>query len=549
MTSVTYKILGRFDKQKHHVKVTPSIEKCLKLFQEGQTFRPTEFIAYNHGRFTKPNTSIHNTAKIFWQSVKIAEGLGIIEKINDRPLTIHEFMNLHTVRWWLDQLPRSKFKNIKPSGRGFGLSATQHGYLYNLYGFNNWLHGKSFPFTRFIPQGPNVVKKVTGLVKLEGIEHFLNLYKESSNGHGEYVKVIKQYLLDPVHQEYNNGKGKKAVTIERIDSAIRSYFKHNEAEISYLFNAKSRYDTENSGNLKLLTLQDIVDLLTVGRPSILEKAVFLCKFQRGLDTSTLVDRFNFEAWPQLVRYFKTPLHNMWDLDMCPVPIVLTRIKTGVKHLGFIDRDAVTALQKYLDSRYEITGKPLDDSSPIFLSPRKLPINGRWVANSFKRLAENSGLRKKIDLFEYAVDSHEMRDTLKSTLKSCGADAIVADSMIGHKGEKEDSYDKQDRLYIEKYVETKRIEYAKASKMINIFTKVGTALSGESTQLFKMSDELETVKHDNLKLHDAVQRLQDSISITNENKEILIRELLSSPAISELIKSSLIKKINEIKERY
>ncbi len=46
-------------------------------------------------------------------------------------------------------------------------------------------------------------------------------------------------------------------------------------------------------------------MLKVGRPTLLDKAVVICKFQRGLDNSTFVDRFNFQAWEQLVDWFGT----------------------------------------------------------------------------------------------------------------------------------------------------------------------------------------------------------------------------------------------------
>ena len=42
------------------------------------------------------------------------------------------------------------------------------------------------------------------------------------------------------------------------------------------------------------------EIMTSGKPDAVEKAVFLAKFHSGLDASTLVDRFNSEAWPQLV---------------------------------------------------------------------------------------------------------------------------------------------------------------------------------------------------------------------------------------------------------
>ena len=79
-----------------------------------------------------------------------------------------------------------------------------------------------------------------------------------------------------------------------------------------------------------------MQLLTVGNPKLVKKSAFLCKFHRGLDTSTLIDRFNFEAWQQLTEYFGTQDYAKWDLGLCPAPITLIRIKTTVSHTGFLE---------------------------------------------------------------------------------------------------------------------------------------------------------------------------------------------------------------------
>ena len=67
-------------------------------------------------------------------------------------------------------------------------------------------------------------------------------------------------------------------------------------------------------------------------------------------------------------------------------------------------------------------------------------------------------------------SHEMRDLLKTTLIVSGTVDYVCDIVIGHKVG--DSYEKQDKLYPDK----SRNEYAKASKKLNIFSRVSQSLS-------------------------------------------------------------------------
>ena len=123
-------------------------------------------------------------------------------------------------------------------------------------------------------------------------------------------------------------------------------------------------------------MEDLLKMLTVGRPSIMEKTVVLCKFHRGLDNSIFVDRFNFEAWSQLVKHFGTEEYMRWDLNKCPVPISLTRVKTGYFHRGYLERDAIDALQNYLVYRFKKIGKAIDVDQPLFVNSLKKPI-GDW----------------------------------------------------------------------------------------------------------------------------------------------------------------------------
>jgi len=171
---------------------------------------------------------------------------------------------------------------------------------------------------------------------------FFKLYVESHNSEQEFVKLIKHYLLDPGNKE------KRASTIDLEQSAIKAYFEKNDSPIHFQFNSKATHKvTDEDDDQPSLTLDDLLKMLTTGRPTVTQKAMILCKFHRGLDTSTFVDRFNFQSWPQLVDWFGTEEYRKWDLDKCPVPIKLTRIKTGFIHTGFLERDAVSAIGESL----------------------------------------------------------------------------------------------------------------------------------------------------------------------------------------------------------
>ncbi len=123
---------------------------------------------------------------------------------------------------------------------------------------------------------------------------------------------------------------------------------------------------------------------------------------------------------------------------------LTRIKTGYLHTGFLDRDAVEALQGCPDWRREKTGEEMGPGMPIFVSSRGDPVRAKWISMQFSMLARRAGVQRvlvdrQLDR-RYKITAHEMRDLLKSTLIDCGCRADVADHVIGHMPR--DSYEKQ-----------------------------------------------------------------------------------------------------------
>ncbi len=396
------------------------------------------------------------------------------------PLSFNEFIKLETVSYFLSQLRKSRLKNLPVDKNNF--SGTQRRYSYNLMAFNNWLIGKQFEInqTRWIDQ--DTFKKTKTLVTFTGLEHLLELCKESQNSDSDYIKIVKRFLLDDSH------KNKSSITIDGYYFAITSFFEKNECPLIFKFSAKYAYENKSEGvEPKSLSLEDFMKILTVGKPSLLQKAVFICKFQRGLDSSTLTDRFNFEAWPQIVKHFGTEKYMMWDLEKCPVPVKLVRIKTGFLHTGFLDRDAIQSIQDYLEFRFKKTGKVMSIDEPLFLNTKNTPISSYWVRSTFFELAKRAGVQKKIgddQYIRYEKDSHELRDLLKSTLLANGTRYDVADHVIGHKPK--DSYEKQTILYPENV----RLEYMKGSRKLNIFSSISHYMKGEEqTEMLRKQVDL------------------------------------------------------------
>ena len=308
-------------------------------------------------------------------------------------------------------------------------------------------------------------------VTLDGLEHFLQLYQDSMNSDSDFVRVIKRFLNDEVNAKCSVGYMK----LKHV--AIMSFFEKNECDLRFKYDPSHKHDDfKEESSASVLTLDDLGEMLRTGKATALDYAVVLSKFQRGLDNSTLVDRFNYQAFEQLSKYFGTEIFEKWDLSQCPVPIRLTRVKTNYTHTGYLDYDSINAIQKYLKVRYEKTGKPLEFGEPMFINARGDPINQLWVIHLVPKLARNSGIQKKVKNSNITQrnekTSHELRDLLKSTLIVEGVADYVCELAIGHKIA--DSYEKMDKLYPKK----SRIEYAKASRKLNIVSKMKSSISDD-----------------------------------------------------------------------
>lgn len=61
----------------------------------------------------------------------------------------------------------------------------------------------------------------------------------------------------------------------------------------------------------------------------------------------MADRFNHTAFDQIAAHMGSDDPASWDLNRCPVPVTLTRVKTDYRHAGFLERDAVQAAARWI----------------------------------------------------------------------------------------------------------------------------------------------------------------------------------------------------------
>ena len=372
---------------------------------------------------------------------------GILHKtIQDSDVMDHE-----SVRFWLTQLDSPKMKNFRLE------KGTKRTYADALEAFNRWLPGRKFPAGS---GGKAAVRRT-----FQNVEELLRFCEDPENGAQVARRVVREYLADLATSKHS-----LSAALVRC-AAVKSYFATHDVPVGVGVN-KKRHAVHDVREPPEMGLFDLYKMMTVGSMDVMLKAIMMVKFQAGLDASTLADRFNFEAYPQIVKRFGIEDYEAWDLGRCPVPVRLVRVKTGMAYTTFIDRDAVSQLQDYLKWREFREGQRYDPSGPLFVTRRGAPVGPNWISSRFSKAAINAGIQKRSSHRVYKIHSHEVRDLLKSTLLVSGCAQYAADHVLGHAPR--DSYEKQATLYPEKL----RSEYAKASGRLNIFSSIEKHLRAE-----------------------------------------------------------------------
>lgn len=468
-----YEVLKEFDLKKDYgLDIRRQYGDCLSVMKKGDKFNSKDFIQEHLNEFTQRRHTIEANKQVFQKAISIGKKIGVIREILDEsiPISYPDFCKLETVSYFRSQTRGSNRKNLKPKTDG-----TRDTYTRHLHYFNNWIYGKTLEYTTQIQVDTDTFKKKLKKVKLKGLEHFLKIYSEGYFDKKPFFKLIKSYFLEPKIKSM----GRQTKNIKLF--AIKEYFKKNDEPIDLNYDPNSGVSPDNDLE-QIMSLEEFLKILSVGNPSLTEKAVFLCKFQRGLDSSTLVDRFNFEAWSQIIDAFGTEDYKKWDRKKCPILIELSRVKTNISHFGFLDRDSIDALVDYLQERKRITGKEMSEKSPLFLNSFQKPISETWISQNFARMRKKAGLdeilnknrAEKGGKKKYRITPHETRDLLKSVLLESGVRPDLAEEFIGHKTR--DSYEKQMKLF----TSTLRKEYAKASGRLNVFSKFQEFSKGAGT---------------------------------------------------------------------
>ena len=375
---------------------------------------------------------------------------GILKKV----LPYERVVNLESVKFWCTQLNKPGHKRISPR---YG---TRELYMCAVAKFDEWLPGRSFQSHETVIRDGQINKQAV-TKSFANVEEMMYYCTESDYGTKTARRAIREYLADPETDKMSDS------VYTNMRTAIKSYFNVNDVVLNLPKSRKKQVDRTHDDDP--MTLEDFYRMLQDGNPGIKMKTVMLIKLHSGMDSSTFADRFNYEGYSQIVKYFRTDDHKSWNLDLCPVPIKLVRVKTHVQYTTFLERDAIAQLQKYLTWKEAKYGRH-DPSKPLFVTKQNVPIYSEWISRHFSEVAVRAGVQEKVSHKLYKIRAHNVRYLLKSTLKTYGCASYAADHVLGHAPR--DTYEKQAILYPKNL----RAEYAKASSHLNIFSKVDSILN-------------------------------------------------------------------------
>lgn len=328
----------------------------------------------------------------------------------------------------------------------------------------------------------------------------------------QHINMIEDYL-----EEKNFPASKKKSTY----TAIRSFYKHNKAELpSYIIRFNDK-EPRHIVTQQPITLDEVRQLLTNADPRM--KAVFLCMLQSGMDRSTFTEHFNFNCWSEIAKQLGGENPDLWDLSKVPVKISLYRAKTQVRYYSFLGLDAVKALQSWLHVRQTLTGQPMKAGEPLFITSQRNPIQKQSLSITFNNLAFAAGLESrkygKASEIRYRFHCHELRDTFRTACTVAGLDFPAAEFFIGHSVEKL-GYDKSPEVYPEYF----KAQFMKVEPVLNVFSNQNIDTKKLNELEHKLSDKdqvIEALVKNGIDVKEKMQKMESS----REGIEALLKRVL------------------------
>jgi integrase len=206
-------------------------------------------------------------------------------------------------------------------------------------------------------------------------------------------------------------------------SAIRGFYKTN----GFFLNVKTPRATNKKENFKLEFRPKDVKKLVDLAPSLRDKSIILSQFQGGLDVSTICS-LNYGDIARELQEGKEPLM-----------IHIIREKEGIEFHTFLGRDAIDALNLYIQEREKKYGEKLQYDTPLFVKEgaKKLSferITTNLIQNMFRDLVLTAGIVTENELEISDINParpHALRSAFSTILKLEGVNELFVEYMLGH----------------------------------------------------------------------------------------------------------------------
>lgn len=225
-------VIEEFDRNKtdngkdnaYKVHIPPRVATILSTFRIGQNISTKGVQIYqknsNLDRKITSKTSIR-------LSINIAQKINLIKNNSkdEHVVEYEDFCKIPVISYWRKQLNGTGTKNIEnPEKR-----STRGQYTYKALTFHNWLKGKTFKIKRLIRINEDNFQLKMQNVTFTGIDHMLELVEDENSNKMTFVKIIKEYLLDPIHEK--NG----TASSDFHAAVIKSFFSVHDVNLTFKF--------------------------------------------------------------------------------------------------------------------------------------------------------------------------------------------------------------------------------------------------------------------------------------------------------------------------
>ncbi len=197
-----YTVVEEFDSKKDYgIEIREQYAECLSVLKKEQKVNPLEIAQKYLNSFTKKPRKFETNKDIAYHSFGIANKIEMLKKLpkiqKDVVMAPEQFYKLETIHYFIRQHRGSRYKNIKPKND----AGTANAYGYKLWQFNNWLAGKTFEFYTQVQIGEDTFRRKKKKIQIQDVEHLLKMYQEPFSSKADFLKVIKEYLMDSIHEE------------------------------------------------------------------------------------------------------------------------------------------------------------------------------------------------------------------------------------------------------------------------------------------------------------------------------------------------------------